>query len=806
MSTCNIFHPSSKISLLHLLFIEEISSEINMKSEILVCSVLVLTILKFSESQESASQADVCKHTLSCADCIRSHPSCVWCSSKNFTKGGESEGSRCATRLELIQRGCQEDLIIDPRGLIRTVKNISLSDNADQEVITQLAPQKMYLKLRPGKKEKFKVQFKRAEGYPIDLYYLMDLSYSMKDDLENVKKLGSDILQELHKITKSVRIGFGSFVDKTVLPYVNTIASQLRNPCPRVESCQPPFSYRNVLPLTSNLTLFQERVSAENISGNVDQPEGGLDAMFQAAVCMDHIGWKNVTRLLVYASDDVFHMAGDGKLAGIYMPTDGHCHLNQNGEYFQSNIYDYPSVGHLSQILTAANIQPIFAVTSSVLSTYQALSEVIPKSAVGELKEDSSNVVNLISQAYYNLSSSVNLEHINLPKGVNILYDSYCPDLTNVKQIKGQCSGVKINQMVEFEVTLWIDEKICQDGKQSFQLRVLGFNEELNVDIEPLCDCNCMDEEIFSSHCNGGRGNYSCGVCSCVDGYKGKHCECPKDKYGSDAECIMIGSALPCNGRGRCECGRCTCNAHFGGEYCECDDTSCERHDGLLCGGHSRGHCRCGTCKCTPNYTGNACDCSLDTRECETPDGKDGKICSGHGTCKCNKCVCDTGYQSSDRCSECFQCRTPCQIYRDCAECKAFNTGPLKDNCTTSCANVSLTMVKHSDSAGKDLKEWCSEKDITFLVTDDKDIVHILVKTKQEIKDNTKSLIVGLVLGIAFFGLLLIILYRIVVEVYDRKEYNRFVKAQKTEQWNDTQNPLFKSATTTVLNPNFTQD
>lgn len=81
-------------------------------------------------------------------------------------------------------------------------------------------------------------------------------------------------------------IGFGSFVDKTVLPYVNTVQSQLRNPCPtRTEHCQPPFSYRNVLPLTSNLTLFQERVSAENISGNLDSPEGGLDAMFQAAVC-----------------------------------------------------------------------------------------------------------------------------------------------------------------------------------------------------------------------------------------------------------------------------------------------------------------------------------------------------------------------------------------------------------------------------------------------------------------------------------------------------------------------------------------
>lgn len=49
--------------------------------------------------------------------------------------------------------------------------------------------------------------FKRAKGYPIDLYYLMDLSYSMLDDLINVKKLGGDLLRALNEITESGRVG-----------------------------------------------------------------------------------------------------------------------------------------------------------------------------------------------------------------------------------------------------------------------------------------------------------------------------------------------------------------------------------------------------------------------------------------------------------------------------------------------------------------------------------------------------------------------------------------------------------------------
>lgn len=41
----------------------------------------------------------------------------------------------------------------------------------------------------------------------MDLYYLMDLSYSMKDDLERVRQLGHALLVQLRGVTRSVRIG-----------------------------------------------------------------------------------------------------------------------------------------------------------------------------------------------------------------------------------------------------------------------------------------------------------------------------------------------------------------------------------------------------------------------------------------------------------------------------------------------------------------------------------------------------------------------------------------------------------------------
>lgn len=37
----------------------------------------------------------------------------------------------------------------------------------------------------------------------------MDLSYSMKDDLENVKNLGTDLMREMQSVTSDFRIGMG---------------------------------------------------------------------------------------------------------------------------------------------------------------------------------------------------------------------------------------------------------------------------------------------------------------------------------------------------------------------------------------------------------------------------------------------------------------------------------------------------------------------------------------------------------------------------------------------------------------------
>lgn len=87
-------------------------------------------------------------------------------------------------------------------------------------------------------------------------------------------------------LLSALSLGFGSFVDKEKLPYVSQIMSKRENPCPtRTDTCQPAFTFHNVLSLTSEAKEFKKEVSKQKISGNLDSPEAGLDAIMQAAVC-----------------------------------------------------------------------------------------------------------------------------------------------------------------------------------------------------------------------------------------------------------------------------------------------------------------------------------------------------------------------------------------------------------------------------------------------------------------------------------------------------------------------------------------
>lgn len=193
--------------------------------------------------------SDLCASSSSnCTQCLR-QPQCAWCTQEDFPRGM----SRCNPASVLLDIGCLNDSIEDPQSRII---NETLVDETRSDV--QLQPSVVRMALRPGSGKTFTVRYRQDEDYPVDLYYLMDLTYSMKNHKDKLAELADDLVASMLNVTKNFRLGFGSFIDKVVMPYVDMTPARLLNPCHDIQ-CEPPYGFHHKLPLTTNSTVFTVR-------------------------------------------------------------------------------------------------------------------------------------------------------------------------------------------------------------------------------------------------------------------------------------------------------------------------------------------------------------------------------------------------------------------------------------------------------------------------------------------------------------------------------------------------------------------
>merc|ERR1719334_636273 len=576
------------------------------------------------------------------------------------------------------------------------IKNVDLRQESQYQQAVQIKPQHVSLKVRINEAFNMDFYYEQAIDYPVDLYYLMDLSKSMEDDKEKLSALGNLLAETMQNITSNFRLGFGSFVDKVVMPYVSTVPRKLQEPC---DGCAAPYGFKHHMQLSTDTSSFAMKVKGAQVSGNLDAPEGGFDAIMQAIVCKDRIGWRDKARkLLVFSTDAGFHYAGDGKLGGIVKPNDGNCHLDSKGTYTESTEQDYPSVSQINHKVKEHSVNLIFAVTEEQFGVYDLLKKNIEGSSAGTLSNDSSNIVELVKAQYQAITSSIEMKD-NAKAPVKITYFSSCGG-DNVRQTN-KCSGLRVGTRVMFTAKIEVVKcpKDPREWKQRFQIYPVGINESVIVDLEMICQCNCeipgnFGYEENSPLCNG-VGTYKCGICECPPDFFGRKCECSADNLSFtgdlEAGCRPDNTTSTlCNNRGDCICGKCECYPRenseevVSGEYCECDNFSCDRYNGELCSGEDHGECICGNCKCksewdVEGYT--ACECQASNNTCITPYGEHiGKLCSGHGECECGECKCEEteeGQYSGKYCEDCPTCPGKCEELKACVQCQVFNSGEL---------------------------------------------------------------------------------------------------------------------------------
>ena len=119
----------------------------------------------------------------------------------------------------------------------------------------------------------------------------MDVSRSFKDVLYVVKDLAFQLPLALQIVSSDFFIGFGTLVNKPLLPYTssvqkNTIYNVSGQPsCDKITLCASPFDYEHVISLTNSSDLFKSSI-VETITSYNDNPEDPLGAMLQAVVIL----------------------------------------------------------------------------------------------------------------------------------------------------------------------------------------------------------------------------------------------------------------------------------------------------------------------------------------------------------------------------------------------------------------------------------------------------------------------------------------------------------------------------------------
>ena len=87
----------------------------------------------------------------------------------------------------------------------------------------------------------------------------MDLTLTMKDDIDTLVSLGMKMSHKLSEFTTNFRLGFGSYADKPLMPYV--YPGHEFNPCMSEGiRCLPLYSFKHHVQLSNDVQQFIQEV------------------------------------------------------------------------------------------------------------------------------------------------------------------------------------------------------------------------------------------------------------------------------------------------------------------------------------------------------------------------------------------------------------------------------------------------------------------------------------------------------------------------------------------------------------------
>ena len=180
------------------------------------------------------------------------------------------------------------------------------------------------------------------------------------------------------------------------------------------------------------------------------------------------------------------------------------------------------------------------------------------------------------------------------------------------------------------------------------------------------------------------------------------------------------------------------------------------------------------------------------------------------------------GQYSGKYYEDCPTCPGKCDELAPCVQCKYFQSGPLHEvrdewgveecsKCPFDLDHGMEVVEKAEDFIHED-ERLCTDLDedgcrFTFVYGYNNKTGQLEVWVQQTKECPQVVDILGIVLGvigaIVAAGITLIIMWKIFVEIHDRREFAKFEKERREAQWDAGMNPIYKQATSTFKNPTY---
>ena len=320
-----------------------------------------------------------------------------------------------------------------------TVDTVASSDGASISV------EAISVALKPGSQATVSVEVAVTELPPIyDVYLLQDLSGSFWDDLPNVQAQFSGLYDTL-TATSDVNFGVGSFIDKPT----------------EVFGGSGDYVYQTHLGVTGDKAAIQESLDGLSTLWGYDWKEAQLEGLVQVALRGDEIGFRDgAQKFVVLSTDAAAHEEGDYSWA-----SDG---ANNYDTVIDDE--DYPAIAAVGELLKAAGIIPVFAVTEYVVDYYQSLVDAWGFGSVTLLSYDSSNLATAIEDGLKAATADLNL---------SVIGDDYGYVSSMTPEIYEDVGAGTYT----FDITLEIPEDSVDYSSDAMTFVIDGYGE-VSVDVE----------------------------------------------------------------------------------------------------------------------------------------------------------------------------------------------------------------------------------------------------------------------------------------------------------------------------------